>query len=51
MFSIENKFIIKEYLACVSQFGDQDKIFCMNGYLSNLIRGKLCEFWCIIKFN
>ena len=43
-FSIENKFFITEFLLCVSQFGDPDKDFSMNRYLSHLIRGKLCEF-------
>ena len=33
-FSFENKFIITEFLPCVSQFGDQDKFFCMNRFLS-----------------
>ena len=28
-FSIENKFIITEFLPCVSQFDEQDKLFCM----------------------
>ena len=31
-FSIENKFIIAEFLPCVNQFGDQDKVFCMNRF-------------------
>ena len=26
-FSIENEFIITEFLPCVSQFGDQDMVF------------------------
>ena len=43
-FSIENKFIITEFLPCVSQFGDQAKVLCMNRYLSHLIRVKLCVF-------
>ena len=50
-FSIENKFILIEFLPWVNQFGDQDKVFCMNRYLSHLIRRKLCELWCIMKFN
>ena len=37
-FSIENIFIITEILPSVSQFGDQDKVFCMNRYLSHLMR-------------
>ena len=40
-FSIENKFIITEFLPCVSQFGDQDKVFCMIRFMSHLIRRKL----------
>ena len=43
-FSFENKFILTELLPWVSPFDDQDKVFCMNRYLSHLIRGKLCEF-------
>ena len=43
-FSIKNKFIITEFLPCVRQFCDQVKVFCMNRYLSHLIRGKLCAF-------
>ena len=42
--SIENKFIITEFLPCVSQFSDQAKVLCMNMYLSHLIRGKLCVY-------
>ena len=37
-------FIITEFLPCVSQFEDQDKVFCMNRFLSKLIREKLCAF-------
>ena len=44
IFSIENKFIIKEFLHCVRQFCDQVNVFCMNRYLSHLIRGKYCAF-------
>ena len=43
-FFIENKFIITKFLPCVRQFCDQVKVFCMNRYLSHLIRGKLCAF-------
>ena len=43
-FYIENKLIITELLPCVRQFCDQDKVFCMNMFLSHLIRGKLCAF-------
>ena len=42
--SIENRFIITEFLPCVSQFGDQVKVLCINRYLSHLIRGKLYIF-------
>ena len=42
--SIENKFIITEFLPCVRQFCDQDQVFCMNRFLSHLIREKLCAF-------
>ena len=38
-----NKFITTEVLPFVGQFGDQDKVFCMNRNLSHLIKGKLCE--------
>ena len=41
-FSIENEFIITEFLPCVRQFCGQVKVFCMNRYLSFLIRGNLC---------
>ena len=43
-FSIENKFIITEFLTCVSQFGDQDNVFHTNRFLLQLKRGKLCAF-------
>ena len=33
-FSIENKFIT-EILPCASQFADQDKVFCMDRFLSH----------------
>ena len=42
-FSIENEFIITEFLPCVRQFCGQVKVFCMNRYLSFLIRGNLCN--------
>ena len=43
-FSIENKFILTEFLPCVSLFGDQNKVIFMNKFLSHLTRGELCEF-------
>ena len=49
--SIENKFITTEFLPCVRQFCDQDKVFCMNRFLSHLIRGKLCAFDAIWKWT
>ena len=42
-FSIKIKFIITEFLLWLKQFGDQVKVFCMNRYLSHLIRRTLCE--------
>ena len=32
-FFIDNRFIINGFLPCVSQFGDQDTVFCMNRFL------------------
>ena len=42
--SIENEFIITEFLPFVRKFCDQDKVFCMDWFLSHLIRGKHCAF-------
>ena len=44
-FSIENKLIITEILPCISQFGDQDKVFLKVDEISHFeCSGELSEW-------